>query len=119
MILHCCLCKQLALCEPDGAHGGEDETRVPLSDLLEGRERGCDGCRLLCEVMPLLGGYYRSEVDAHNIRFGRGSALLDENGIGQWTLVVEDENNNWIGEFELQRRDSKWHVTLSIFSALS
>jgi hypothetical protein len=117
MILHCHFCKRLALCEPDGARGGGDETRVSLSGLLRGREQRCDVCRLLCEVLPLLGDN-RSEVDAHNIWFGCGSALLDENGIGPWTLVMKDENDNWIGEFELRRHDSKWHAILPLFFTL-
>jgi hypothetical protein len=107
MILHCYKCKRLRLCEPDTGYGGEHKARVSLSNLVEGKERGCNGCRLVCEVLPLLGGYYRSEADAHSIWFGRGTALLDGDGTGPWTLVAEDENKDWIGEFQLHCREGK------------
>jgi hypothetical protein len=88
-----------ALCYYDSTHSEEYKTRVAPSGLFKGKERGCDGCRLVCEVLPLLGGYHKSEVDAHNTWFGRGSALLNDDSTRPWTLVVEDENDRWAASF--------------------
>lgn len=73
---------------------------VLLGELLVGGGNGCAGCRLVCEVIPLLNDY---GVEANG-----GCRLIvhleegkDDGCDLPWRIVVRDEEEGYIGRFEL------------------
>jgi hypothetical protein len=57
MQIQCLSCQELHLCDPDDSHSQRRRERVRFIDLIRGKDQGCTGCQLVCEVLPLLNDY--------------------------------------------------------------
>lgn len=97
--MQCGSCRELHLCDPDEDEFTRQPVRLRFIDLLRGRDDGCTGCRLICEVLPLLNDYCTglrgiSRLFVHSV----GRRLTIESLItlrnGSWQLM-------WVGSFEL------------------
>jgi hypothetical protein len=105
MQIQCLSCQELHLCDPDDNHLTRRPERVRFIDLIRGKDQGCTGCRLVCEVLPLLNDYCAGPY---------GVSMLSVHSVDR-RLTVEsritpgDENGPcmWIGEFELCKTSGK------------
>ena len=110
MQIQCVSCQKLHLCDPDDDHSTRRPERVRFIDLIRGKDQGCTGCRILCEVLPLLNDYgvgpygdSRLYIRSTGPRLTVESIITLRDGSRQWM---------WIGEFELCKTDGKWRYQL-------
>jgi hypothetical protein len=99
MQTQCVSCQELHLCDPDDSHSLRRPERVRFIDLIRGKDQGCTGCRLVCEVLPLLndycaGPYGISRLFVHSVDRRLTVESLIKLRDGNWQCM-------WIGEFEL------------------
>lgn len=105
MQIQCLSCQELHLCDPDDSHSPRRPERVRFMDLIRGKDQGCTGCRLVCEVLPLLndycaGPYGFSRLFVHSVDHRLVVESLITLGSGVRQLM-------WIGEFELCKTSGK------------
>jgi len=110
MQIQCLLCQKLHLCDPDDSHTPRRPARVRSIDLIRGKDQGCTGCRLVCEVPPLLnercaGPHGLSRLFVH---------FVDRRLTVELSIALRNESRQWmwIGEFELCKTDGKWRYQL-------
>jgi len=106
MQIQCISCQKFHLCDPDDDLHTHRPERVHFIDLIRGKAQGCTGCRLVCEVLPLLNDYCvgsygvsRLFIRSRGLRLTVESIITLRDGSRQWM---------WIGEFELCKTDGKW-----------
>lgn len=96
--MHCGSCQELHLCDPDEDESTRQPVRLRFIDLLRGRDDGCAGRRLICEVLPLLNDYCTGLRWISRFFVHVGRRLTIESLItlrnGSWQLM-------WVGSFEL------------------
>jgi hypothetical protein len=97
--MKCGSCQELHLCDPDEDDSTRQPVRLPFVNLFRGRDYGCTGCRLICEVLPLLYDYCTGPLGISRLfvysvrrRLTVESLITLRDGSLQWI---------WIGEFEL------------------
>lgn len=102
-------CRHLALCDPDYGRNESFPKRVRLDLLVKERDGGCTGCRMVCEVIPLLNDYCKDPLDVCKIFvYATVRPTGEVDGGMYWSLIVEDEDGQ-LGEFELYKMNGKRH----------
>lgn len=117
--LQCGFCGGLSLRDPDHGRCVAKPMEIPLAKLIQGKDYGCDGCRLVCEVIPLLKDYYTEPADAEKLFVsaeGWSGTISPLVGNEPWRLRVLDDNHRCIGEFELFKADGKRRPQLARLS---
>jgi hypothetical protein len=103
MQIQCLSCQELHLCDPDDSHSPRRRERVRFIDLIRGKDQGCTGCRLVCEVLPLLNDYGAGPYNISRL-FVRSD---DRRLTVESRITLEDGDLQWIGEFELCKTSGK------------
>jgi hypothetical protein len=105
MRMQCGSCQELHLCNPGEDDSTRQPVRLPFHNLSRGRDYGCTGCRLICEVLPLLNDYCTgprgiSGLFVYSVgrRLTVESLMTLRDGSRQWM---------WVGEFELYKIGGK------------
>lgn len=105
--MQCGSCQELHLCDPDEDDSTRQPVRLRFVNLFRGRDHGCTGCRLICEVLPLLNDYCTGP---------RGLSRLFVYSVGRrltveslMTLRDGSRQLMWVGEFELCKIGGKQH----------
>lgn len=99
MKTQCHRCQKLDL-NHSSSHGSTDQPQMVIFvDLIKGKRKGCAGCRLVCELLPLLNDYYTGLDDAYKlaVHYNRHCFTVET------LIVLKDETQQlmWIGDFEL------------------
>jgi hypothetical protein len=105
MQIQCLSCQELHLCDPDDSHSPRRRERVRFIDLIRRKDQGCTGCRLVCEVLPLLNDYCAGPYGIFRL-FVRS----DDRRITVESLITLKHRNlqyMWMGEFELCKTSGK------------
>jgi hypothetical protein len=97
MQIQCLSCQELHLCDPDDSQSPRRRERLRAVDLIRGKDQGCTGCRLVCEVLPLLNDYC-----AEPYGISRLSVLYEDRCLTvESRITLKDGDLQWIGESEL------------------
>jgi hypothetical protein len=99
MRMQCGSCRELHLCDPDGDGSTRQPVRLRFLNLFRGRHYGCTGCRLICEVLPLLNDYCTGPLGIYRLFvYSVGRRLTVESLV---TFRDGGQKLMWVGEFEL------------------
>jgi hypothetical protein len=105
MRIQCHRCRKLALNHLDRGESSDRPERVKFFGLLRGKRRGCAGCRLVCELLPLLNDYYTGLDDACTLAVHYNHYCFTVEKL--ITLKDEPQQWVWIGDFELCKTNGK------------
>ena len=107
MKLQCSWCQKLALNHPGSAQSTDWTKRVAFSALIRGKHEGCAGCRLICELLPLLNDYYTGPDDASKLSVRR----VDHYFAVEIRITSKEGTRQrmWIGDFELCKTNGRCH----------
>jgi hypothetical protein len=92
MQIQCISCQKLHLCDPDDDLHTHRPERVHFIDLIRGKAQGCTGCRLVCEVLPLLNDYCVGPYGVSRL-FIRSTGLRPT---VESIITLRDESRQWM-----------------------
>ena len=105
MKLQCRWCEKLALNHSGDGISTDRLEKILFIYLVKGMIEGCAGCRLVCELLPLLNDYCTVRDDAcklavsySNHCFTVDTLIVLKDGTRQWM---------WVGDFELCKMNGK------------
>lgn len=105
MKIQCHRCQKLDLNHSDSGQSIDRPEKVIFARLIRGKRNGCVGCRLVCELLPLLNDYYTCPDDACKLAvhynhhcFTVETVIIHKDGT--WHLM-------WIGDYELCKTNGK------------
>jgi hypothetical protein len=105
MKIQCHRCQKLALNHSHSGKSPDRPKKVIFADLIRGKRKGCAGCRLVCELLPLLNDYYTELDDACKL-----AVHYDHHCFTVETLIIRKDGTRqlmWIGDFELCKTNGK------------
>lgn len=106
MKLQCPSCHKLALCDPGSGKSTGWVNRVAFADLVQGKGEGCTGCRLICEILPLLNDYREGPYGVPNLFvYSTGYGFTVESVV---TLRSGTLKRIGLGIFELCKMNGAW-----------
>jgi hypothetical protein len=103
MQIQCHRCQKLALNHSESGQSTEKSERAIFADLIKGKDKGCAGCQLVCELLPLLNDYYTGLDDA-----GKLTVHYSRHRFAVETLIILKDGTRrltWIGEFKLCKKN--------------
>ena len=105
MKIQCHRCQKLALNHPDSGQSTDRWEAVIFARLIKGMCKGCAGCTLVCNLLPLLNDYLTERDDSCKLAvyynrhcFTVKTLIVDKDEVEQWI---------WIGDYKLYKTTGK------------